>query len=181
MNYRRASVPGGSYFFTLVAHERAPLFANAANVVCWRGAIANVQRKRPFVVEAEVLMPDHVHVVWTLPEGDADYSTRIRLVKTAFTKAVPPSVKTSPRNESRASKGEREVWQRRYWEHVIRDEEDFHTHVDYVHFNPVKHGLTKRPCDWPYSTFGAWVERGSYDPWWGSDNAPPLPAWAGQE
>ncbi len=125
-------------------------------------------------------MPDHLHMIWTLPDDDADYTTRIRLVKTAFTKDLPSSP-GSVANKSRASKGERDVWQRRYWEHVIRDEKDFQAHVDYIHINPVKHGLVARTGDWPHSTFLKWVERGSYDPWWGSDDMPPLPDWVGRE
>jgi len=124
MRYRRVFVPGASYFFTLITHERARLFSDAANVDRWRRAVEQVRRTRPFVVEAEVVMLDHLHTIWTLPQADADYATRIRLIKTAFTKdmAFGDGVTAS---ESRASKGERDVWQRRYWEHVIRDERDF--------------------------------------------------------
>ena len=180
MRYRRASVPGASYFFTLITQQRQRLFMDQANLTRWHGAVSKVQRARPFAIEAEVIMPDHVHMIWTLPEYDADYTTRIRLIKTMFTKSLPPPQGTSA-NDSRVSKGERDVWQRRYWEHVIRDEKDFQAHVDYIHINPVKHGHVERPGDWPHSTFAQWVEQGSYDPWWGSDDMPPLPDWAGRE
>jgi putative transposase len=180
MRYRRVFVPGASYFFTLITHERAQLFSDAANVDRWRRAVAKVRRTRPFVVEAEVVMLDHLHTLWTLPQADADYATRLRLIKTAFTKdmAFGDGVTAS---ESRASKGERDVWQRRYWEHVIRDERDFQAHLDYIHINPVKHGVVARPGDWPHSTFRLWLERGVYDHCWGTDGIPPLPDWAGRE
>lgn len=181
MRYRRASVPGASYFFTLITYRRRPLFSDQSNVERWHRAVAKVQGTRPFVVEAEVVLPDHLHLIWTLPEDDADYATRIRLIKAAFTKMAFSCVEDGTSNESRASKGEREVWQRRYWEHVIRDERDFQAHLDYIHANPVQHGLVARPSDWPYSTFGIWLERGAYEPWWGADEMPPLPDWVGRE
>jgi putative transposase len=181
MKYRRATVPGASYFFTLITYQRVRLFSDTRNVVRWHDAVSNVQSKRPFVIEAEVVMPDHLHVLMTLPEGDAGFGTRIRLIKTAFTKNLLMSSTSTMSNESRISKGERNVWQRRYWEHVIRDEKDFQDHVNYIHINPVKHGLTERPGDWPHSTFSAWMERGAYEPWWGGEDMPPLPDWVGRE
>lgn len=181
MRYRRATVPGACYFFTLITYQRRPLFADLNNVERWHRAVTKVQRTRPFGVEAEVMMPDHVHMIWRLPEADADYSTRMRLIKTAFTKNLTLSDGGITANKSRVSKGERDVWQRRYWEHLIRDERDFQAHLDYIHINPVKHGLAVRPIDWPHSTFGNWLERGAYDPSWGTDEMPPLPDWAGRE
>ncbi len=181
MRYRRATVPGASYFFTLITFQRQRLFSDQSNVERWHRSVAKVQRTRPFVVEAEVVMPDHLHMIWTLPEGDADYSTRIRLIKTAFTKDQLQHIRNDTTNESRAHKGERDVWQRRYWEHVIRDERDFQAHLDYIHANPVQHGLVARPGDWPHSTFGMWLERGAYESWWGTDEMPSLPDWAGRE
>ena len=177
MHYRRNLKPGATYFFTLVTHERAKLFADEANVARWRAAVARVQRKRSFVIEAEVILPDHLHLLWTMPEGDADYATRIRLAKAEFTKSLALSGVASA-NLSRAQKGERDVWQRRYWEHTIRDDRDFQVRLDYIHYNPVKHALVGRAADWPHSTFQAWVAKGAYDPWWGSDDMPPLPDWA---
>ena len=120
-------------------------------------------------------------MVWTLPDTDSDYATRIRLIKTAFTKASSTEIVRPVANISRLGKGEREIWQRRYWEHVIRNQEDFQAHVDYIHRNPVKHGVVARPGDWQNSTFQTWVARGSYDPWWGSDDTPPMPEWVGRE
>ena len=116
-----------------------------------------------------------------MPDGDADYAARIRLVKTEFTKSLPLDDAVASTNNSRALKGEREVWQRRYWEHTIRDECDFHVRLDYIHYNPVKHALVDRAADWPHSTFQLWVAKGTYDPWWGSDDMPPLPDWARAE
>jgi putative transposase len=180
MRYRRATIAGASYFFTLVTDRRQRLFVDQRNVDRWHGAVSKVQHARPFAIEAEVILPDHIHVVWTLPDADGDYITRIRLIKTAFTKSFPPS-KDKSASVSRISKGERDVWQRRYWEHVIRNEKDFQDHIDYIHINPVKHGLVERPGDWPHSTFSQWVEQGSYDAWWGIDDAQSLPDWAGRE
>ena len=181
MRYRRATVPDASYFFTLITYQRHQLFSNPSNVERWRQAVAKVQRVRPFIVEAEVVMPDHLHMIWTMPDADANYATRIRLIKTAFTKDLSSRDSSVATSESRIRKGERDVWQRRYWEHVIRDERDFQAHLDYIHANPVQHGLVARPIEWPYSTFGIWLERGAYDPWWGTEEMPPLPDWAGRE
>jgi len=181
MRYRRVVEAGASYFFTLVTHRRQRLFAEPAHVDLWHRAVAKVQRARPFVVEAEVILPDHLHMLWALPTDDGNYATRIRLIKTAFTKALGPGETAAPMSKSRLRKSERDVWQRRYWEHQIRDERDFQVHLDYIHFNPVKHGLVARPGHWPHSSFQAWVERGVYEAWWGSDELPPLPEWAGRE
>ena len=179
MRYRRVFQAGATYFFTLVVHERAKLFADESNIARWRAAVDKVRRRRPFEIEAEVILPDHVHMLWTMPTGDADYATRIRLVKTSFTKSL--GLIGSVANKSRAQKGEREVWQRRYWEHTIRDERDFQMRLDYIHYNPVKHGIVSRAADWPHSTFQAWVKKGAYDPWWGGDGMAPLPDWAQAE
>jgi putative transposase len=181
MRYRRVVLPGATYFFTLITYQRAPLFSDESNVQRWHRAVAKVQRARPFVVEAEVVLPDHLHMLWTMPDADADYATRMRLIKTVFTKDRTSQFSSRSANESRASKGEGTSWQRRYWEHVIRDERDFQAHLDYIHINPVQHGLVARARDWPYSTFASWLERGAYEPWWGTGDMPPLPAWAGRE
>ena len=181
MRYRRVLKSGASYFFTLVTHRRQCVFADYSHVRRWQAAIAKVQKNRPFTIEAEVILPDHLHVLWTMPGDDADYATRIRLAKTFFTKSLDLRGATETANKSRAQKGERDVWQRRYWEHTIRDEHDFQMRLDYIHYNPVKHGLVKRATDWPHSTFQEWVAKGVYEPWWGSDDMPPLPDWASAE
>jgi putative transposase len=181
MRYRRVFVPGASYFFTLVTYERAPIFADARTIELYHRAVRKVQKIRPFTLDAEVVLPDHVHLLCTLPDGDADYPTRVRLIKTAFTRAMRSRTTDGEASPSRTAKGERGVWQRRYWEHTIRDERDFQAHLDYIHINPVKHGLVAAARDWPNSTFLTWVERGAYDPWWGGDDMPPLPKWVGGE
>jgi putative transposase len=174
-------VPGASYFFTLVTYERAPIFSDAGAIDLYRGAVRKVQMARPFTLDAEVILPDHIHLLMTLPEGDADYPTRVRLIKTAFTRAARSRCAGGAMPPSRTAKGERVIWQRRYWEHTIRDERDFQAHLDYIHINPVKHGLVAAARDWRHSTFLTWVERGTYEPWWGADDMPPLPKWVGGE
>lgn len=125
MRYRRVFLPGASYFFTLVVHQRAPLFSDAFAIDLFTRAIRKVQTERPFTLEAQVILPDHVHLLWTLPEGDTDYPTRVRLIKATFTRLLLRSRPPAQRSHSRIAKGEQAVWQRRYWEHTIRDERDF--------------------------------------------------------
>lgn len=137
MQYRRSFHPGGSFFFTVVTAHRRPLFAAADAVVLLGASLRAVRRLHPFEVDAIVVLPDHLHCTWTLPDGDADFMARWRLVKTWFVKHWPC----------------KQVWQRRYWEHLLRDERDFSNHVDYIHFNPVKHGLVTQASEWPYSSF----------------------------
>ncbi|GAB4263636.1 MAG: transposase [Methylomicrobium sp.] len=131
-----------------------------------RVAFAEVKRAHPFDIDAIVILPEHLHCIWTLPAGDDDFSMRWRQIKSAFSRRLPNG---EWRSESRQSKGERGIWHRRFWEHVIRDDEDFARHVDYIHYNPVKHGWVSRVSDWPYSTFGRYVERGVYAASWGDD------------
>ena len=181
MRYRRVFVSGASYFFTLVTYERSPIFSDVAAIDLYRRSVRKVRAVRPFTLEGEVILPDHIHLLCTLPDGDSDYPTRLRLIKTAFTRAILSHRSAAEPSPSRMVKGERAVWQRRYWEHTIRDERDFRAHLDYIHINPVKHGLVTAARDWPHSTFLSWVERGAYDPWWGSDEIPALPEWAGRE
>jgi putative transposase len=155
---------------------------SAAAIDLYRRAVRKVQAARPFTLDAEIILPDHIHFICTLPEGDTNYPTRVRLLKTAFTRSILGYLhRPGGRSDSRIAKGEQFVWQRRYWEHMIRDERDFQTHLDYIHINPVKHGLVTAARDWPHSTFLAWVQRGAYEPWWGSDAMPPLPESAGRE
>ena len=164
MNYRRAFLPGGTFFFTVVTAERRPLFADRTNVATLRSAFRQIQEQRPFTVEAAVILPDHLHCIWTLPPGDADFSTRWRLIKTWFTKHSDSTL----RAEAERPRSER-LWQHRYWEHMLRDEKDYLRHVEYIHFNPVKHGYVKAPIDWPYSSFRRYVKAGRYPPDWGGD------------
>jgi putative transposase len=124
----------------------------------------------PFTIDAIVVLPEHLHCIWTLPQGDADYKTRWALIKANFSRAIPLGERCS---ERRRKRGERGIWQRRYWEHVIRDERDFASHADYIHWNPVKHGWARSPGDWPWSSFHAYVRRGIYTVnWtWGVDDS----------
>jgi putative transposase len=181
MRYRRSRIPGATHFFTVVSFRRQRLFTDRGAELFER-ALRGVRDAHPFTLEAQVILQDHLHALWTLPEGDDDYATRWRLIKSAFTrgyvKAAPAAPVSCP---SRRAKAEREIWQRRYWEHLIRDERDFGAHLDYIHFNPVRHGLVGAPIEWPHSTFRQWLARGVYDPGWGSNAAPELPAWAGRE
>jgi putative transposase len=181
MRYRRILQPGATYFLTMVTFGRRPVLADTRVIGHLRAAVSKVQQRSPFIVDAEVILPDHIHVLWTLPDDDADYSTRVRLMKSYFTRSAGNLDAMCGISPSREAKGERAVWQRRFWEHTIHDEKDFLDHLDYIHFNPVKHGLVKAARDWPHSTFQDWVERGVYEPWWGSDDAPPLPQWVGRE
>jgi putative transposase len=140
--------------------------------------VEKIRSRHPFELDAYVVLPDHLHALWTLPEADTNFSTRWRLIKEAFTRAYIKAYEAPYRNESRRSKGEQGIWQRRFWEHVIRDDADFARHLDYIHLNPVHHGLAAAARDWPHSSVSSWVERGAYDPLWGSDALPELPEWA---
>lgn len=157
-DYRRVRVPGGCYFFTVVTYGRRPLLADEININLLRQALASAKTRRPFDVEAMVVLPDHLHCIWRLPAGDADFSGRWRAVKQFVSKRLDTAV--SPR-------GEKPVWQRRFWEHLIRDQEDWRRHMDYIHFNPVKHGLVAAPEDWPHSSYRRAVAEGRYPPGWG--------------
>ncbi|MGI9477216.1 MAG: REP-associated tyrosine transposase, partial [Hyphomicrobiaceae bacterium] len=171
--------PGATYFFTLVTFQRRHLFSNDTNVDRWHRAVEAVRQKRAFTVEAEVILPDHIHLMWTLPPNDADYATRIRLAKTRFTKSLPRRETTTV--ASRAAKRESNVWQRRYWEHTIRNESDFITHLDYIHFNPVHHGLVTHALDWQWSSLRCWIGRGVYDQRWGSQDMMQTPEGSGPD
>ncbi|HEX8340263.1 MAG TPA: transposase [Tepidisphaeraceae bacterium] len=164
-NYRRAYRPGGTFFFTLVTYRRRPLFDASANVGRLRAAVAEERKARPFDLLAAVILPDHLHWMIRLPVGDADFSSRIGRIKAAFTKSLGAGESDAgPRNApSRVRHRERNVWQRRFSEHVIRDDDDFRAHVDYVHYNPVKHGHARCPHAWAASSFGKWV-RGDFYP-----------------
>jgi putative transposase len=153
MRYRRAFQPGGSFFFTVVTAHRRPIFASVIAVDLLRDAFRAVRRQRPFDIDAIVILPDHLHCIWTLPEGDADFMTRWRLLKTWFSKRAEL----------------KNAWQPRYWEHVLRDERDLANHVDYIHYNPVKHGLVGKVIDWPHSSFHRYVALGWCAADWGGD------------
>ncbi|MCQ8130751.1 REP-associated tyrosine transposase [Methylomonas rivi] len=165
-NYRRAFIPGGTWFFTVNLLERKNNDLLVREIDLLRETVRTVRKRHPFQIDAWVVLPEHMHAVWTLPPGDADFSKRWRLVKSGFSRALP---KTEYRANVRKMAGERGIWQRHFWEHLIRDEADFERHVDYVHVNPVKHGLVARVADWPYSSFHRYVEGGVYPENWGGD------------
>ncbi|HEB94726.1 MAG TPA: transposase [Gammaproteobacteria bacterium] len=173
-NYRRSAVPGARYFFTLVTYRRQPILVNPESRTILRQVIEDVRQQHPFTIDAWVLLPDHMHCLWTLPDQDADYSRRWGMIKAGFTKQVKPLFQRGARlNQSRQRHREGTIWQRRFWEHQIRDEVDFQRHMDYIHFNPVKHGLVTEIIAWPYSTFHRYVRTGVYSKDWGGDfNAP---------
>ncbi|MBN2560312.1 MAG: transposase [Phycisphaerae bacterium] len=166
-NYLRRYAPGGMFFFTVVTHRRRPLFSSGLARRCLREVVLDVQRQWPFELVATVLLSEHWHCVWTLPEGDDDYSKRWGVIKSRFTKRwLSAGGRDLVVSRTRVRHRERGVWQRRFWEHKIRSEEDFIHHVNYIHHNPVKHGLARCPHQWPYSSFRRWVEDGYYRSEW---------------
>ena len=156
--YRRIWLPGASYFFTINLAERNSRTLTE-RIELLRTAFRYSRSRHPFTIDAIVVLPDHLHTIFSLPEGDADYATRIRLIKTVFSRNLP---KFENRSASRLSKRERGIWQRRYYEHTLRDDQDYARHVDYIHFNPVKHGHVDRVRDWPYSSFHRFVRQRIY-------------------
>ncbi|WZO99540.1 transposase [Isosphaeraceae bacterium EP7] len=161
------------FFFTLVTERRAPFLTDPAARDHLRRAFLNCRSRWPFRVEAIVLLPDHLHTVWSLPRGDTAYSVRWAWIKKEFTKAwVAGGGAEEVVSESRGKNRRRGVWQRRFWEHSIGDEGDLERHYDYVHYNPVKHGLVSAPKDWPYSSFHRFVRLGAYPADWGRTEEP---------
>ncbi|MDP2361282.1 MAG: transposase [bacterium] len=165
VNYRRWRIPGGTYFFTVVTQDRRPLLLHFYERLL--RSIAWTQQRRPFELDAFVVLPDHLHTMWTLPPGDTDYSSRWLWIKRRFSEGLPGGVL----NASRIKKGERGIWQRRFWEHSIRDEQDWRAHLDFIHADPVKHGQVRAPRDWPFSSFATWVDLGCYPAEWDGRHA----------
>ncbi len=165
--FTRAFAPGGTFFFTVVTHRRSPLFAAQEARTFLRRAMDAVRAHRPFQPDAMVLLPDHLHCIWTLPPDDTDFSTRWRKIKETFTREHLAAGGAESRvSDGQQRKGLRGVWQQRFWEHTIRGETDFERHMDYIHYNPVKHGQAACPHDWPWSSFHRWVGEGAYDANW---------------
>jgi putative transposase len=164
-NYRRVFVPGGCWFFTVnLLDRRQTLLVDHIDTL--RHAVDQTRTHYPFAIDAIVILPDHLHAVLTLPSHDADFSTRWRLIKTRFAKAVPKQERISA---VRKARNERGIWQRRFWEHLIRDELDYARHVEYCYINPMKHGLVARVCDWPYSSFHRDARSGVFPRDWAGD------------
>ena len=157
-HYQRLYVPGYIYFFTVVTYQRQPLFARDEMVERFRDAARYTRQRRPFTFLAEVILPDHLHVLWQMPKGDADYSNRWKILKTAFSRRIQGAALPN---------GARTFWQPRFWEHAIRDETGDHRPLDDLHDNPVKHGLAATPGDWPHSSFRRYVRQGWYPADWG--------------
>ena len=161
-DYRRSRVPGGTYFFTVnLLDRRSDLLV--AQIDALRNAVRQVATKSPFHIDAWVVRPEHMQCLWTLPENDTEFSGRWRAIKMAFSKSLPAIERRSP---VMIHRGERGIWQNRFWEHTIRDDRDYVAHMDYTHFNPVKHGLVQNAADWPYSSFRRCVANGLYPNNW---------------
>ena len=172
-DYCRAFVPGGTFFFTVVTERRAPWLCEDRARACLCEAMGRCRMRWPFAIEAIVLLPDHLHTIWSLPAGDTAYPRRWAAIKRRFTArwlaSGGPEMPVSPGRHRQRRRG---VLQPRYWEHVIRDERDFERHADYIHYNPVKHGLCRCPRDWPFSSFHRFVQSGDYPPDWGCGAGP---------
>ena len=163
--YRRTQIAGGTFFFTVTLADRSSTVL-MQHIDRLRNIYRVVQEREPFQTVAICVLPDHLHAIWTLPDGDADFSRRWNQIKGGFSRGLPTA---ATRSRSQAGRREKGIWQRRYWEHAIRDELDLERHVNYIHYNPVKHGLVSRVCDWPHSSFHRYVERGVLPPDWGGD------------
>jgi putative transposase len=169
VRYRRNFVQGGTYFFTVTLVDRtSSILVDHIGVL--RAAFRIARHERPFAIDAIVVLPEHLHAIWTLPQGDADFSGRWKRIKAYFTRRLA----TAGAVVERHSNGEYALWQRRFWEHTIRSDVDYERHVDYVHFNPVKHKLVRRVSDWPYSSFHAYVRRGVLTSDWAGDAEQPM-------
>jgi len=163
--YRRNFTPGASYFFTVTLLDRSSSLL-IDKIHDLRRAVRSVRAERPFTIDAIVILPDHLHCIWTLPRNDADYSMRWREIKSRFSRQVPSG---ECRTTGRINKKERGIWQRRFWEHTLRDLADVERHVDYIHYNPVKHGHVRHVSDWPFSSFHRLVEEKEYPLNWAGD------------
>jgi len=161
--YRRVYIPGGTYFFTVVTYNRKPILCTEKAIQRLKQAFQSTKSKYPFQLEGLVVMPDHLHCIWQLPEHDHDFSKRWNMIKRHFSVGMTGEV-----NKRR----EKNIWQRRFWERVIRNEDDLHNYFDYIYYNPVKHGYVNKPFDWTYSTFRRDVKRGLYSMEWGSNIEP---------
>lgn len=162
-NYRRAWMPGGTWFFTVNLLQRGDNDLLIRHIDLLRDAVRNTRQDYPFLIHGWAVLPDHLHCIISLPANDTDFPLRWRLIKSRFSHSLP---RTELRSHVRQQRRERGIWQRRYWEHLIRDEKDYAFHMDYIHINPIKHKLVERVCDWPYSTFHQLVDAGIYPSNW---------------
>ncbi len=171
-SYRRYRVPGGCYFFTVNLLQRNQSLLTD-HIDSLRESVRQARQRKPFFIDAWVVLPEHLHCIWTLPSGNDDFSGRWRDIKKAFSKSLP---RVERRSAARVRRNERGIWQRRFWEHTIRDDRDYALHMDYIHYNPVKHGWVRRVADWPYSTFHRLVGKGLYPADWGGNGVSEIEA-----
>ncbi|MCW8830834.1 MAG: transposase [Gammaproteobacteria bacterium] len=168
MQYRRSNTKGGTYFFTVnLANRSQTLLVDNYHLL--KEAIRIVKQRHPFHIDAMVVLPDHLHTIWTLPVDDADFSKRWGLIKSGFSRKLP---KNELRSKSRQSKAERGIWQRRFWEHQIRNQQDYNQHIDYIHYNPVKHGYVSKPSNWPQSSIHKFIQNAVINNDWGANEQP---------
>lgn len=162
-HYRRLYIPGSWYFFTVVTHERRPILTSEIARRSLLTAVDTTRQRYPFESVAWVLLPDHLHCIWKMPDGDADFTTRWRLIKTRFSRSYLSGggIEVNELSTSRIRRKERGIWQRRFWEHCLRDDDDLRYHIEYIHYNPVKHGLTRESHTWRYSS----IHRPEYSDW----------------
>ena len=158
-DYRRAFSPGGCFFFTVVTYKRQKLFLNENNIIMLRKALRHVKNNHPFEIDATAILPDHIHTIWHLPKDDSNYSLRWRLIK----HYVSTHIDTTTNHRK-----EKNIWQRRFWEHKIRNENDWRNNIDYIHYNPVKHGYVDHASNWKYSSYTNSLTKGWYDNSWGN-------------
>ena len=163
-DYRRFYIPGATWFFTVNLAQRRNNHLLVDQIDLLRAAFRYVKQRKPYQMNAVVIMPDHLHCIWTLPSDDTDFSVRWKLLKSHFSRAIPKDEKISTSRESRRERG---LWQRRFWAHLIVNQDDMNTHIDYIHWNPVRHGKVRQVADWPYSSFHRYVEQGIYPANWG--------------
>ena len=168
-DYRRAAIPGGTYFFTVVAYRRRTILCDPNFRAALRNAVSGVKIELPFEIKAWVLLPDHLHCIWSLPPGDSDFPRRWAMIKRSVSARCQRYHRPELATVAERARHELTLWQRRYWEHWVRDERDYKRCCDYIHYNPVKHGYVSRPRDWPYSTFHRMVKLQVYDLDWGSE------------
>jgi len=167
--YRRLKYPGATYFFTVVTYQRKKLFHLPEAREMLRNAIQSTRAERPFTIDAWVLMPEHLHTIWQMPDDDNDFSARWAMIKSRFSKQAKLVIPSDePQSNSRNKRNECQYWQRRFWEHMIRDDKEYEIYMDYTHYNPVKHGYVNQVKDWPYSTFHRCVKQNLYPENWGS-------------
>ena len=165
VRYRRNFLPGGTFFFTLTLRDRRSSLL-VEHIDALRESFRVARERHPFIIDAIVIMPEHLHMVMTLPPDDTKYDTRLRFVKSRFTRALVQRGVALARN----ARGEYNLWQRRFWEHTIRDDTDLQHHVDYIHFNPVKHGHTTRAVEWPHSSIHRYIRMGWLNANWATQD-----------